>query len=79
MIRHAPLLFAPRAYMVVAAVHVEVGGKRDTADEEEEGIECIRCKHEEWRNGKGLADCSGNEVEERQHSEDGNKHDIVDN
>ena len=65
--------------MVVAAVHLEVGCKRDTTNEEENGIECIRCQHEEWRDGKSLIDRSRDEVEERQHSEDGNKHDIVDN
>lgn len=59
----ASLLFAPRAYLVVAAVHVEVTGKRDTTNEEEEGVECIRCDHEEWRDGEGLADGPRNEVE----------------
>ena len=47
----------------MAAVDIEVGRKRNAANEEEEGIECIRSEHEEWRDGKGLADCAGNEVE----------------
>ena len=64
--------------MIVAAVHFEVAGKRDATHEEEEGIECIRREHEEGRDGEGLAYCSRYEVEQRQHSKDGNKHDIVD-
>ena len=64
--------------MVMAAVDVEVSCECDTTDEEEDGVECIRCEHEEWRDGEGLVDCSHNEVEQRQHSEDGDKHDIVD-
>ena len=62
----------------MAAVHVKIGCKCDTTNEEEEGVESIRCEHEEWRDGKGLVDCSQDEVEKRQHSEDGHKHDIVD-
>ena len=72
------MLFAPRAYTVVTAMHLEIARKRDTSNKEEQGVECIRCDHEEGRNGEGLADCPGYEVEQRQHSEDGNKHDVVD-
>lgn len=66
------------AHLIVAAVDLEVGRKRSATNEEEQGIECIRCEHKEWRDGKGLVDCAGDEVEQRQHSEDGDKHDIVD-
>ncbi len=62
----------------MAAVNFKVAGERDAPDEEEEGVEGIRGEHEEGRYGEGLADCSRNQVEEGQHSEDGNEHDIVD-
>ena len=72
------MLFAPRAYTVVAAVHLEIARKRDTSNKEEQGVECVRRDHEEGRNGEGFADCTRYEVKQRQHSEDGNKHDVID-
>lgn len=72
------MLFAPRAYTVVAAVHLEIARKCNTSIKEEQGVECIGCDHEEGRNGESFADCPRYEVEQRQHSEDGNKHDVID-
>ena len=47
----------------MAAVHVQVGCERDTADEEEQGIQGIRREHEERRDGECFADGSRYEVE----------------
>lgn len=60
-------------------MHTKVGGKHDTADEEEQGIQCIRSDDEPRRYSESLNNGGGDEVEEGEHAEDGDEHDIVDN
>ena len=64
--------------LVPAAMHTKVGGKHNTADEEEQGIQRIRSDDEPRRYSESLDNGSGDEVEEGEHSEDGDEHDVVD-
>lgn len=57
----------------------EVGGHGDGAAEVENGVQCIKNDHEEWVTLERLLEGRGNEVEQRQHGEDGDKHVVVDN
>ena len=66
------------AHLVAAAVNIEVCSERNTADEKEDHVECIRDNHEDWGNRECLIDCTSDEVEQGQHSEDRHKHCVVD-
>lgn len=58
-------------------MHSHVGGQSDTADEEEKGVESVQGEHGQW-DGHAFDDGRSNEVEQGQHGEDGDKHDVVD-
>ena len=58
-------------------MHSHVGGQSDATDEEEKGVESVKGEHGQW-DGHAFDDGRSNEVEQGQHGEDGDKHDVVD-
>lgn len=65
-------------YLVAAAVHVQIGGGRDTGDQSEESAEDVEDEREDGVDREGVLDRDEGEVEEGQHAEDGDEHVIVD-
>ncbi len=59
-------------------MYSHVGGESNTTDDEKEGIDSIEGEHSNW-NGDALDYSRSDEVEEGQHGEYGDKHDVVDN
>lgn len=58
-------------------MHAQVGSEGDAADEEQKRVERVQSKHGDW-NGESVHDGSSDQVDERQHGEDGDEHDVVD-
>lgn len=65
-------------YRVVAAVHVQVRGRRDTADKPENGVQDVEHQRDDGMEGQGLLDARRQEVEEGEHAEDGAEKIVVD-
>lgn len=65
-------------YSVTAAVDTKLGGGRDSAAEEEEGVQHIQTDHEHGVELEALLECGGDEVEQAQHAEDGDEQIVVD-
>ena len=63
--------------MVPTAVHTQVRRKGNAANQEKYSIQCIQSKD---NNGdeERLHDCGTDQIEEGEHSEDGNEHGVVD-
>ena len=59
-----------------AAMYTQVCSQRDATNEEEKGVERVEHKHSQG-NGEAVHDSGTNQVEERQHGEDGNEDDII--
>ena len=59
-------------------MYIQRRSQGDSSNEEEERIERVGRQHEERRNGKVLVDGGGYQVNERQHGEDSDEHDVVD-
>ncbi len=58
-------------------MYVKICCQRDTTNEEEQGVQAVGDDHEDARNRECFVDCTRDEVEQGQHREDGNKHDII--
>jgi len=63
---------------VAAAVHVQVGGSRDTTDEPEDGVEDVQHQRDDGVHGPGLLNAGGQEEEQAEHAEDGAEEVVVD-
>lgn len=66
------------AYLVAAAVDVQVGGSRNTSNEGEDGAEDVEGQREDRVDHERLLDGDETKVEKREHAEDGDEHVIVD-
>ena len=64
-------------YMVPTAVHAQVRRKCDATNKEEYSIQGIQGKGDDGY-GQCLQDSGTDQIEEREHSEDGNEHCVVD-
>lgn len=67
-----------RAYLVVAAVHVQIRGRRNGGDESEERAEDVQDQGEDGVDSQGVLNRGGDQVEEREHREDRDEHVVVD-
>lgn len=56
----------------------QFGSERNATNEEEQDVQCVGRKHEEWRYAECFIDCARDEVDEGKHAEDCNKHNVVD-
>lgn len=65
-------------YRVAARVDVKSGGHGNGTAEVEDGIEHIKDDHQQGVALEGLLDGGRDEVEEREHGEDGHEHVVVD-
>lgn len=65
-------------HAVAAAMHAQLGRQRDRTAEPEDGVEHVERDGEDGVDGEGVADPGGDQVEEREHGEDGAEHDVVD-
>lgn len=63
---------------VAAAVDMEVGRRRNTSNQGEDGVEDVEDKWEHRVDGEAVLDGRRDEVEEREHGEDGHEHVVVD-
>lgn len=66
-------------YAVATAVNTKVGGHGDSTAEVEDGVQDIKANNEERVDHERLLDACGNEVQQRKHAEDRDKHAVVDN
>ena len=66
------------AYRVKATVHSEVGGQRNAADEEEQGVERIQSQWENGSDDEAFVDGGRDLVKQGQHGEDRHEHHVVD-
>lgn len=66
------------AYAVAAGMHTEASSQGGCASKDEEGVEAIEDKRNEWVASQAVIPCRRNEVEERQHGENGDKDVVVD-
>ena len=76
---NAMSLMSEMTHLVAAAVDFEISGERNTSDEEEDRVERIRNEHEHWRDRERFIDCSGDQIEQREHSKDCHEHAVIDN
>ena len=60
-------------------MHTQVSGHGKSTTQEEEGIEEIESDHDKRVESEIVLDRCGNQVEEREHRDDGDKHVIVHN
>jgi len=63
---------------VAAAVHVQVSGSRDTADEPKDGVEDVEHEREDGVHGPSLLNAGGEQEEQAEHAEDGAEEVVVD-
>lgn len=63
----------------MARVHTEVGWERNSGAEPEEDVQDIKRKGKRWVASEGVGEGGRDEVEEREHREDGDEHHVVDN
>lgn len=68
---------ARRVLCVAAAVHAQVRGGGDAADEEKQRVEQVEHDHDERVEGELFLEGGGDEVEEREHREHGCEHVVV--
>lgn len=66
-------------YPVRTAVHIELRRRRDRAAEPEDDVQHVQHERDHRVEGELVADGRGNEVEEAEHAEDGDKEVVVDN
>lgn len=68
-----------RTYRVATAVDVKVGRHGDSTAEVENGVQGVKADNKERVNHERLLDACRDEVEQRQHAEDSDKHVVIDN
>lgn len=59
-------------------MHTQFRCQRNTADKEEKGIQRIGYHHEKGRYAESFVDRARNEIHEREHAEDCDKHAVID-
>ena len=64
--------------MVAAAVCAQLRGRRDSSAEPENDVQDIQHQWEKWVDLERIFQCGWDEVEEREHAEDGNEEVVVD-
>lgn len=69
---------AKGTYGIAAAADVQVGGRRDTTDEPEDGVEDVQHERDDGVHRPGLLDAGGEEEEQAEHAEDGAEEVVVD-
>ena len=65
-------------YIIATAMRTKLCSKSDAADQEEEGVEAFERKRENWMKSEAVVHGYKDEVDERQHGEDGDKDAVVD-
>ena len=65
-------------YRTATAVNAKLGGHGDGTAEPQKSVDTIKRNHDHGVTLECFLDCSRNEVEERQHRKDGEKHIVVD-
>lgn len=65
-------------HVVTAAVHSELRCERNAADQEQQGVETVDDDHEQRVDGEGLVEGGREQIDEREHGEDGEEHAVVD-
>ena len=68
----------PQAYPVTAAVGTQFRSSRDSTAKPEDAVQDVENEWDDWVEGNAFLQSCGNEVEEREHAENGHKEVVVD-